>query len=283
MLFSRREGIKAAKTAIQVGRMDDDLRNSLWNTFVVTYNLQVVRKHLLVNTSGSLAFFQHIWIDYLKQPVDTLDSFGGAAFEKLKTYFFNFEWYEVYDFIEFIALDPPNSAAKREFTKTCNTVLKREVSGYRFVKNQIVPITSDAEINELEKALGSSGAFKVVAEHLNSSITLFANRESPDYRNSIKESVSAVEAISRLISDDPQATLGQALKAIEEKGKLKLHPALKGAFDKLYGYTSDADGIRHAMLEESNLGSEDAQFMLIACSAFVNYLKTKSSEAGIQL
>lgn len=62
-----------------------------------------------------------------------------------------------------------------------------------------------------------------------------------------------------------------------------VHPALRGAFQKLYGYTSDADGIRYALLEESNLDFEDAKFMLVSCSAFVNYLKAKAAKAGLNL
>ena len=43
----------------------------------------------------------------------------------------------------------------------------------------------------------------------------------------------------------------------------------------LYGYTNDADGIRHAMLEQPNLTAADAKYFLISCTAFVNYLKSK--------
>ncbi len=56
---------------------------------------------------------------------------------------------------------------------------------------------------------------------------------------------------------------------------------LSRAFRQLYGYTSDANGIRHALLDESNLDFEDAKFMLVSCSAFINYLKGKAIKAGI--
>ena len=59
--------------------------------------------------------------------------------------------------------------------------------------------------------------------------------------------------------------------------KQPLHPALAGAFQKLYGYTSDADGIRHALMEESNLDLADASLMLVACSGFVSYLLAKNA------
>ena len=96
-----------------------------------------------------------------------------------------------------------------------------------------------------------------------------SNKTNPDYRNSIKESISSVESLAKQISKKNTATLGDALKELEKSKKL--HPSLKNAFNSLYGYTSDAEGIRHALLKESNLTKADARFMLVCCSAFVNY------------
>ena len=111
-------------------------------------------------------------------------------------------------------------------------------------------------------------------QHLNQSLTLLSDRQNPDYRNSIKESISAVESICKIITQDDKATLGKALKIIEDKHGL--HAALKGSLSQLYGYTSDADGIRHAMSGESNLSYIDAKFMLVACTNFINYLIEKA-------
>lgn len=121
---------------------------------------------------------------------------------------------------------------------------------------------------------------KPVNEHIRRALELFSDRKPPDYRNSIKESVSAVESICKLITGDKSATLGQCIKEIESK--VGLHPALENAFNNLYAYTSSADGIRHPLLEEPELDSEDAKFMLVSCSAFINYLITKSEKAGIK-
>ena len=65
--------------------------------------------------------------------------------------------------------------------------------------------------------------------------------------------------------------------------RTKLHLALQQSFSKMYGYTSNVDGIRHALLEEPKLDSEDTKFMLVPYSAFTNYLKIKASKAGICL
>lgn len=44
---------------------------------------------------------------------------------------------------------------------------------------------------------------------------------------------------------------------------------------KLYAYTSDEGGIRHAMLDEPNLTAADARYFLLSCTSFVNYLKSQ--------
>jgi len=169
----------------------------------------------------------------------------------------------------------------KKFMEMCNSVLEAELSAYRFVGNEITQITSKEEIAEIEEALETP--LKPVRTHLEDALKLLSNRKSPDYRNSIKESISSVEAICRIITRDEKATLGKALDKIETQGKIELHGALKKAFDSLYGYTSSSDGIRHSLLEESNLSFEDAKFMLVSCSAFVNYLIAKMSKAGIKI
>lgn len=114
-----------------------------------------------------------------------------------------------------------------------------------------------------------------VREHLKAALALLSDKAAPDYRNSIKESVSAVEAACREMAGVPKATLGDALKKISG-----VHPAMSKGFSNLYGYTNDADGIRHALLEESDLTKDDALFMLVACSAFVGFLYGKGKAAS---
>ena len=79
--------------------------------------------------------------------------------------------------------------------------------------------------------------------------------------------------MARVVSGNDRATLGGALAALERDERL--HPALHRGFTSLYGYTSDDDGIRHALMDVPNLDAADARFFLVACSAFTNYLKSK--------
>ena len=115
--------------------------------------------------------------------------------------------------------------------------------------------------------------YRPVSEHLARALQLLGDREQPDYRNSIKESISAVESMAKIVTKNDGATLGDALRVLEKNDEI--HPALRNGMSNLYGYTNDADGIRHAMLEQPNLTAADAKYFLISCTAFVNYLKSK--------
>lgn len=281
-LFSQRKGLKPLKSVVQTDFIDGELRNGLWNTLSICYWDRAKSNYLGLEREMQL-YCRLLWHNYFKRPLDELLDSWSRVRHEIRTYFFSCDWNKVYDFIEFTAGSYPSDEANAEFKYMCNSVLEREVSAYRFVGDEISQITSEEEIAEVEEALESSSSLKPAANHLKRSLALLTDRNSPDYRNSIKESVSAVEAVCNLIAGSSTATLGSALKELDKKKSVDMHPALKGAFDKLYGYTSDADGIRHALLQESNLDFEDAKFMLVSCSAFTNYLKAKSAKAGILL
>jgi hypothetical protein len=156
---------------------------------------------------------------------------------------------------------------------------QRENSAFRFVGVEIVQITTPEEIDSIESA--TSSTIEGVRIHLTRALELLADRKTPDFRNSIKESISAVECICRQVAGEESATLGAALKRISDKEKV--HPALEKAFSALYGYTNDSSGIRHALLDQDTLTFTDAKFMLVTCSAFINYVLGKTADLRMPL
>ena len=166
-----------------------------------------------------------------------------------------------------------------------NHLLTEEYAGYRVVGDELTDITDEHEISAIETALDSGT--KASRTHLSHALSLLSDRKMPDYRNSVKESISAVEAVCQAISGKPNATLNDCLSAIRKKqaptSDAFLHPAFDKAIDKLFAYTSDAGGIRHALTEEgSSVSQADAKFMLATCAAFVNYLWAKAAELGVK-
>ncbi|MGL4491053.1 MAG: AbiJ-NTD4 domain-containing protein [Rhizobiaceae bacterium] len=288
MRFSQRIGVTPKEIPIQVGSISTDLRNSLWNVvyaFYVQYE-EEVRDWKNTNL-GAIADLGHR--HFFKLPIDTLPEYRYRYCEWLKDRFFKIKWHELYDFIEWLASygahwtswSPGNVRFERsiKFVEQVNRTLEIENSGYRFVGKLITPITNETELSEIESALQSDVNAGSVSQHIESALALLSNKTSPDYRNSIKEAISAVEAAAQWATGDKNATLGQAIKLLEKSKPL--HPALKEGLSKLYGWTSDSNGIRHALQETSNLELADARFFLVICSAFSNYLvdRTKSQES----
>jgi hypothetical protein len=267
--FSERKGYKPVSEVIQTEEISTELRNSLWN--VLDQMLWSTEEYVYKSYGkpGIERFSRDLWFHYFKKPIDSRPFNYGDILKEIRSYFFKCPWYEVYDFIEFVVRYYDRLA---KLPENINYFLEHEVSGYRIVSGHIVDITDKQEVEMLEEALRDT-EFEGVNAHLKRALELLSDRKNPDYRNSIKESISAVESMARIITGNPKATLGDALHILEKGGKL--HVALKKGFSSLYGYTSDEGGIRHSMLEEPNIDANDARFFLLSCTSFVNYLKSK--------
>lgn len=274
-LFSERKGYVTARDTLQLESMSDELRAGIWN--VLRIHVFDIQYEDMLRSDEFRHFARRLWADFFRVPIEGAPAnYNASAVLHLFKIFKEMKWHRVYDFVEYV-LNYPNYPYYYDRTaavKALNLVLERESSGYRFVGNTITDITSDIEIAAIE-AVATDESFAGAQEHIRCALELLSDRENPDYRNSIKESISAVESMAQVITNNPKTTLGAALKALERNGEI--HGSLKSGLSSLYGYTSDEGGIRHAMLEEPNVTADDARFFLVVCSAFVNYLKSKAS------
>ena len=197
MRFSERYGYKTARETIQIDSISDELRNSLWSLLKIhvwdrVYYSQYDSGCFLSRNPEIKTLCERLWFDFFKRPLDTLGNDWEEVFPLLRKYFFACVWFEVYDFVEFIAKNFPYSG-REKFIEACNTALEKEVSAYRFVNGVITRITDRVEIAEIDRALESTQG--PVRTHLRRALELLSDRESQDYRNSIKESISAVESL----------------------------------------------------------------------------------------
>ena len=150
---------------------------------------------------------------------------------------------------------------------------KADCEKLHLVAGLITPITSAEEIAEVEAAARPPGKFEAAGIHMARAREMLSDRDNPDYRNSVKESISAVEAVVRVLTGKPNITLGAGLKTLRQDS---VHPALKKAWLEMYGWTSNESGIRHSLTTSADTGLALARYMLVACSAFVNYLIARS-------
>lgn len=286
MEFSKRIGKVPAIKNLQLDSIDDELKNRLWNCIKICV-LNPLQKRDYTDSEPQIREYSRlIWHKFYKLAIDRIPDRIYEIEEFIRNRFFGDEWYKIYDLIEYVLGTNTEqfNIDTQYFKFLCNDVLEKEFSGYRIIDDLIAPITNENEIAEFEKAIENtmkSTSYKGANIHLHEAIRKISDRESPDYRNSIKESISAVESLAKAISGNEKDSLGAALDKI--KGKIKIHHALEKGFKQIYGYTSDSDGIRHALTETSTCDFEDAQFILVSSSAFINYLITKTTKANIKL
>lgn len=272
-MFSEKYGYKNKKE-IQHECISDTLRRRVWNLF---YQWEILNgglssKRIQDAFSGKQTIESRI-ADKLGFIINSSMK-GVNAQGKIEYYLTKkCEWYEVYDFID-IHLSVISEYNRPERIRQYNELLEEEKAGYRIVNGAVEPITNKYEIDAIEEA--ASSPYQPVAEHLRKALEFYGDRKNPDYENSIKESISAVEAMCCIINDKNE-TLNKAIENLKKKG-IHIHPSLEQAFVKLYAYTCDEKGIRHAGIEFVNAPAEDAKYMLVSCSAFVSYLIEKWSK-----
>lgn len=274
--FSDRAGLQSENTSLQLTELDDRTRMALRNTISRGLDAIVINNNELIMYRNRDIVLQHILkcilADIYLEKVN-YSSFYDA--EYVMNYVFKTITDDTYDsvltVIEFVAKLLHNSPYGKDARvyNTFNNVFEKEFVGYRFVDGLITPITDEIEVEEIDNAITFLNIQTKM--HIRKSLEKLSDRENPDYENSIKESITAVESICSTIIGKG-ATLGEALKKLEGSG-LAIHPALKSAFITLYGYTSDGKGIRHSgQIGGKDATFEEAKFMLVSCCAFVNYL-----------
>ena len=276
MLFSERNIYN--EKPLMLNDISENCKTRILNRFNVFFRMQL-------DVMPSIFILNILW-DRLGYKVD-LDLYElenedirDLLMNQINRIWYAQQWYTYYDILEIIlsfsVLDSKviGSNEKEKITNFKNGVNKiflEENIGYRIINNQVVDITNEEEIDEIEKAMDS--IFDTVNNHFEKALLFYSDRKNPDYKNSIKESISAVESMCCIICEE-KVVLGKALGKLEKNG-IYIHGAMKNGFQALYGYASDENGIRHGGIEDKEVTEEDAKFMLVTCSAFVNYLKVK--------
>ncbi len=273
MRLSERLGVNAPRVGLQGREMDETTRNRLWSAVL---QATPEARGLAFENTWMHGIYQKIWADFFKIPVDEMSDDERTVRESLKEQVLKGPWYTGLELIEFLLNDASHGNSEQLAAATAR-ILDEEKAAFRLVAKRFVEVTDEREIAAVEEAMElSKDAFSPVRQHLEAAIRLYSDKRAPDYRNSIKESISAVEAAVQILTGDAKAELGKAISMLSSKAPL--HGAFAAAIKSLYGYTSDANGIRHALSDEASVDAADVKFMLVACAAFVVYLRQKAAK-----
>lgn len=290
--FSDDMGFNPCNTQPQTAEFDHRTRtfisNSLYDFLQIVFEHEVETRNLRYGLSDqnlSTVFckdlIQNVFADSNHLPIGYRYNWENL-YPSIEKVIMEAPYNEVLDLLWYICywLSVATNKCFNIFQKRFNDLFEREYVGYRFITGKIVPITDKIEMQEIEKAVQTP--FEGARAQLQKALGFLSDREHPDYKNCVKESISAVESVCKVLANDPKAELGKALKSLIANG-LNIHGSLKSAILALYGYASDEGGIRHAELEtESTVTFEEAKFMMVTCSAIVNYLVAEYGKHGAE-
>lgn len=290
--FSDDMGFNPCNTQPQTAEFDHRTRtfisNSLYDFLQIVFEHEVETRNLRYGLSDqnlSTVFckdlIQNVFADSNHLPIGYRYNWENL-YPSIEKVIMEAPYNEVLDLLWYICywLSVATNKCFNIFQKRFNDLFEREYVVYRFITGKIVPITDKIEMQEIEKAVQTP--FEGAQAQLQKALGFLSDREHPDYKNCVKESISAVESVCKVLANDPKAELGKALKSLIANG-LIIHGSLKSAILALYGYASDEGGIRHAEREtESTVTFEEAKFMMVTCSAIVNYLVAEYGKHGAE-
>jgi len=212
-----------------------------------------------------LALCKGLHVNFFIQRPSQFDRDRSVWIENLENFILRRNWNEVLDLLEVVI---GSNIVRQDFIDSLGSAFKSSGSAYRLINGRMETITSEEHASSLDVAINtvSSSEYGGAKNHLQNASTEMRNGK---WKSSIRESISSIESI--LFDATGQKSFAKAIDTL--KPKLGTHSALVEGWKKIYGYTSDKDGIRHAMLSEtSSVDEKEAIYMYGACAGFVAYL-----------
>lgn len=282
LTFSQRHGYEDVPQPLQLGELSWAARVAIWNRLYA---------HLLESRSSHVGHYiiGLPWINILgdlhighNMPLDEWSPRFERWRSELRRRIERSEVNHVFDLIEFLMR---HRECPQEFIVQMADVFRNNRLAYTIDAGPpptIVPATTPEEGDQLTgnlKVLRAAG-LHAAATHLHTASKCI---NDGDWSGSVRESIHAVESVAKQIDPGGANTLGKALDSLQKRGVLQ-HKALKKSLSELYGYTSDAQGIRHALLDgdKADVTIDEAVFMLGACASFASYLWRKHQAANAQ-
>lgn len=282
LTFSQREGKSPLPEIMQLEHLPQKFRQLVWKAIDAEITAW---SNVSTNARNIYSIIDSYNFDILGEFHDEIEEWDDAGdyFDFCKEWIRDKNYHEVLTLVEFILRDKDCSedlrkSLLRAFDEAPIAYFVEEIGGLPTITPQPNRETGEATREAIETIhrSGMEGA----TTHLRQAVE---NINAQRYADSIVDSIHAVESVARIIDPKSSQTLGPALTSLADAGVIK-HPALKEAFSKLYGYTSDEQGIRHPLLDKDapDVGLDEAMFMFGACASFAAYLvrKHRQTEPG---
>lgn len=281
MSFRIREGFKSARDRLQISSFDKETTRKIWDVVSsyirclnskessqsddkIFHRLNEFYTKVNVEIWGNLREDTHSLYSIVVDFSEETYYLSPEEYSTLKDWWFrnSSSFGDKMEIVEFLC--HCFYKTRHKFGDEINELFNQLMVGYRVKKNEVVPVSSNEELESVEQASKET-------KHIDIAITQLKNL---DYPNSIKESLLAAEDVCKeFLGDKSQNTLGKNLSFIKEK--YNFSSTVIEVTKKLYDAANSAKDVRHKGNKDLGKDQEEARYFLITCSAFINYLKGK--------
>ena len=277
--FSDRNNISPISKEMQFKDFASDTRVVLFNVLKNNINYQINVRNLDTDYIVQKIvedLFNEVYSKYRysfeEVMKDIFDIFRTDEYHTVLTvieYLCNLLFVSFYDFINGYHSVYYNNDSYIDIREEMNKAFEDEYVGYRFIDDKIVAITNDAEIESISNA--EQTEYEKVNDSISKAIAFLSETGNKDYKNSIKESITAVEQLANIINGSKGLVLSNAIQQLCDKHIIDND--LKDTIKCLYKYASNVNGVRHGNNKENDCVTfEEAKFVLLLCSSSINYL-----------
>jgi hypothetical protein len=265
LTFGQAQGLQPLPAQAQIGTISQETVARLWQ---VIYSWVHFEEHYGSLRDSHQIALERWWVGVQHQMIDDAPRYCNTWDDVLKSEIQG-GFLRAYNLVQGL-LD------QKGFSDVCAKIIEHVLTdtraAYRLVEGRIVPFSSQEEHDQLLAAVASAvtvGANGAKSHLLSAGSALTAG----DWAQAIQECMAAVEGAARFVSGEHSKELGPILTKLRDDGVIK-HGALAEALKKLYGYTSDEQGIRHSLVlqDEANVSEREAFLMLGLCASFVTYM-----------
>lgn len=271
LTFAQAEGADPLPIQMQPKELSRELRALMWSMIWRSMSYSKITKAVTYPQVGEpwRSMLMDAHVELYHKNIDEFSLRWSEVSPKVKSALTSYSYIEFFGLLQYLIR---HAKCPTYLPGAIDGVLVTSRAAYRVIDKTIVPIASEEEAGAVMRAFTDVQfpMFRGARSHLrNSTDALNEGR----FADSARESIHAVESVARALTGKDK--LSDALSELEKGAKI--HKAMKGGFDRLYGWTSDEQGIRHPLLDEgdANVTEADALFMLGACASFVSLLIAK--------
>jgi len=189
------------------------------------------------------------------------------------------QWWQFYDICEVLWQALEYKRERDSLSEEINTLFREEHLGFELRDGKVEKIGSgfiDTRVKEARYLL-KEPEFKGADQHFEKALKALNIRPNPDVENCVKDAVSAIESVGRIIINDDKALLSEIVKTMA-KNEIIPKP-LDEAIQKVYAYRGDQPGVAHGLVGLSKVTVDEAEFVLAMSAAIIIYLVKKRQNA----